>query len=554
QKRSSNNYPPDVWENLSKITLTRKALREFDRRTRENRPPQAARIQETAPRLLRSAVRRLECFARNGGPDLSKLRGYAESPSTEAAMNQSNSRTNKRQRDSGLAGSSFTGKTGTTGPYDPLFEQLLIDHGVYPDGYEDSNGNAPEPENIQALRERLARSRSSLSPSHFDEAAFKQFQRTNRGVSTEQDVMEDVFPTIRGSTGTRFHKVGRTPFNNLVEFAPGITDAKVDGYDGARPIEIELAVRRDLHGHIIPSTRTDLPAAPNHLTEVKGPAGRADVLRRQAMYAGAVGARGMFELQNYGNATPVYDGNAYTLVPGYHAGMGALQMYATHPRQSAAGQTEYHMTQLRSYAMTDTSESFRQGAAALRNSRDLSKEQRDRLIASANATARRLPPVATPFSGTASGSPVSSRTEGASFVSNTSNDEPSPELEEPPKRRRNRSSATSNVSGSVQGRRTQSLQQGSQSGSSCTSLPPSDGTDDGYLWQGYFFKRLRGGVYELKCTIHGSVQVMRAQWVPGQLCPQVFLQSAKGWIESSLDGQSLKIFARGVCVTLGKQA
>ncbi|TKA66098.1 hypothetical protein B0A55_13245 [Friedmanniomyces simplex] len=321
-------------------------------------------------------------------------------------MYQSNSGTSKRQRDSGLAGSSFTGKTGTTGPYDPQFEQLLIDHGVYPDGYEDSNGNAPEPENIQAIRERLARSRSSLSPSHFDEAAFKQFQRTNRGVSTEQDVMEDVFPTIRGNTGTRFHKAGNTPFNNLVEFAPGITDAKVDGYDGARPMEIELAVRRDLHGYIIPSTRTDLPAAPNHLTEVKGPAGRSDVLRRQAMYAGAVGARGMFELQNYGSETPVYDGNAYALVPTYHAGEGSLRVYATHPRQSAVGQTEYHMTQLGSYAMTHSSESFRQGAAALRNSRDLSKEQRDRFIASANATARRLPPAATPSSGTAGAASV----------------------------------------------------------------------------------------------------------------------------------------------------
>ncbi|KAK1053627.1 hypothetical protein LTR12_017181 [Friedmanniomyces endolithicus] len=469
-KRSADNYPPDVWDNLSKITLTRKALREFDRRTRENRHPQAARVQETAPRLLRSAVRRLERFARNGGPDLSKLRGYAELPSTKAAMSQSNSRTNKRQRDSGLAGSSFTGKTGTTGPYDPQFEQLLIDHGVYPDGYEDSNGNAPEPENIQAIRERLARSRSSLSPSHFDEAAFKHFKER----------------IAEGNTGTKFHKGANTLFNNLVEFAPGITDAKADGYDGARPIEIELAVRRDLNGYIIPSTRTDLPAALNTLTEVKGPAGRADVLRRQAMYAGAVGARGMFELQNYGNETPVYDGNAYTLVPAYHAGMGTLQMYATHPRQSAARQTEYHITQLRSYAMTDTSESFRQGAAALRNSRDLSKEQRDRFIASANAIARRLPPVATPSSGTASWSPVSSRIEGASFESNTSTDEPSPELEETPKRRRNRSSATSNVSGSVQGRRRRSLQQGSQSGSSCTSLPPSANTDDGYLWQGYF--------------------------------------------------------------------
>ncbi|KAK1092613.1 hypothetical protein LTR48_004009 [Friedmanniomyces endolithicus] len=464
QRRSADNYPPDIWDNLSKITLTRKALREFDRRTRENRHPQAARVQETAPRLLRSAVRRLEHFARNGGPDLSKLRGYAALPSTEAAMYQSNSGTSKRQRDCGLAGSSFTGKTGTTGPYDPQFEQLLIDHGVYPDGYEDSNGNAPEPENIQAIRERLARSRSSLSPSHFDEAAFKQFQRTNRGVSTEQDVMEDVFPTIRGNTGTRFHKAGNTPFNNLVEFAPGITDAKVDGYDGARPMEIELAVRRDLHGYIIPSTRTDLPAAPNHLTEVKGPAGRSDVLRRQAMYAGAVGARGMFELQNYGSETPVYDGNAYALVPTYHAGEGSLRVYATHPRQSAVGQTEYHMTQLGSYAMTHSSESFRQGAAALRNSRDLSKEQRDRFIASANATARRLPPAATPSSGTAGGSPVSSRTEGASFESNTSTDEPCAELEEPPKRQRKRSAARSNVSGSVHDRGRQSRQQGSRSG------------------------------------------------------------------------------------------
>ncbi len=37
QKRGHHNYPPEVWESLSKITLTRKALREFDRRKREHR-------------------------------------------------------------------------------------------------------------------------------------------------------------------------------------------------------------------------------------------------------------------------------------------------------------------------------------------------------------------------------------------------------------------------------------------------------------------------------------------------------------------------------------
>jgi len=58
-----------------------------------------------------------------------------------------------------------------------------------------------------------------------------------------------------------------------------------------------------------------------------------------------------------------------------------------------------------------------QRASARVNCRDLSKEQRDRFIACANATARRLPPVATPSSGTASRRPVSSKTEGASFES-----------------------------------------------------------------------------------------------------------------------------------------
>jgi hypothetical protein len=77
QKRRSDNYPPHVWDNLSKITLTRKALREFDRRIRENRRPQVARVERTAPRLLRSDTRRLERLASNGGPDLSKLRGVS---------------------------------------------------------------------------------------------------------------------------------------------------------------------------------------------------------------------------------------------------------------------------------------------------------------------------------------------------------------------------------------------------------------------------------------------------------------------------------------------
>lgn len=58
QKRSSDNYSPHichVWDNLSKITLTRKALKEFNHQTQQSKPTQTARIQETAAsQLLKS--------------------------------------------------------------------------------------------------------------------------------------------------------------------------------------------------------------------------------------------------------------------------------------------------------------------------------------------------------------------------------------------------------------------------------------------------------------------------------------------------------------------
>lgn len=61
-------------------------------------------------------------------------------------------------------------------------------------------------------------------------------------------------------------------------------------------------------------------------------------------------------------------------------------MYTSHSTQptSPKGRPEYYMTQLRSFAMTDTANIFRQGAAAFRNMRDWTKEQRDNTIARAN--------------------------------------------------------------------------------------------------------------------------------------------------------------------------
>ena len=466
-------------------------------------------------------------------------------------MSHSRDQRTKRHRDSGLPGSSFTGKTGTTGAYDPQFEQLLIDNGVYSDGHEDSNGEVPEPDNILIIRERLARSRSSLSPSHFDEATFKQFQRTNRLATSEQDVIRNVIPAIAGSGDGQYYNSGNIKFGNLAKSDPNLCAPKVDGYDGARPIKIEKRVRNDLNGYVIPSTSDHLPAVANHLTEVKGQSGRSDVLKRQATYAGGVGARSMFYLQNYGDQSPVYDGNAYTMVSTYHAGEGSLRMYATHPSQSATDQTEYHSTHVDSYTMTGNINSFRQGATAWRNSNDLAKEQRNSFIQSVNTTARRLPAVETPSSGSGSRMTASSANIGASFESDTSAGELAPEDEQPSKRHRNRMSTTSVQSLRNPDGRGREVQRLSDTTASSTKPPPPPSSHN---WLGYLFKPTADGTFEFQCIIDRRTHVMTAKWVPGQPCPRVFHSRWKRWLQASLEGENLRILPRANWITLEKLA
>ena len=112
--------------------------------------------------------------------------------------------------------------------------------------------------------------------------------------------------------------------------------------------------------------------------------------RLQATYDGALGARGMHELRSYVDPETAYDNNAYTIISTYHPNV-LLIMYTSHPVESTDPkyQTEYRTTQLNSYAMTGNPEGFRQGAAAWRNGRDLTRDQRKELIGAANIECRK---------------------------------------------------------------------------------------------------------------------------------------------------------------------
>lgn len=207
------------------------------------------------------------------------------------------------------------------------------------------------------------------------------------GISLESDVMKQVIPGIEGKS--EIPQWTNTEFTNLKSLTCEKTVApKPDSYDGVLREEIHPQVQIDLNSMIMPSrVRPKAPAAPNFFLQVKGEDGTWKVARRQVCLNGAVGARAMHSLQNYGEAEPIYDGNAYTYSAAYHDCV--LEVYAHHmtaPTPDSKG-PEYHMTLLDVIPMHLSYEMYVKGVTAFRNARDMAKKHRDKFVKMANSTA-----------------------------------------------------------------------------------------------------------------------------------------------------------------------
>lgn len=279
-------------------------------------------------------------------------------------------------------------------PYSGNFEQKLIDNGVYPSLYEHPDGRpSQDPMNLSDIEAAQCASRKSLSPSRFTQGDFEAFRRANARSSGENTGMRNVISVIAGNEATHRFEIG-LPLKSLKSFDKALSDPAPDVYYGSALSTIHPRVITDLGPYIIPSTaNTTRPAAPNFFVETKSAQGRADVAQRQVLIDGAIGARAMHQLQNYKAKESEYDNKARSFSATYHAGTGTLQTYAHHLTKppSPGEEPEYHMTQAGSYAMTHNAKSFRKGAAAYRNIRDLAKTERDRSITHANQVACEMP-------------------------------------------------------------------------------------------------------------------------------------------------------------------
>ncbi|KAI0423833.1 hypothetical protein F5Y09DRAFT_336259 [Xylaria sp. FL1042] len=386
--------PPAFWDNLSETPLTRSALRELDRRNTAAFEQKAARlsIQPATQYLGRSSqteLRQIRGFARRGGPDLSDLRAVGH-VRCGSGMSSRPSSLGRRKRGSASPSKSTltsqTTSTKSTGPYDRAFQQHLIDHGIFPDGYEYPDGKTPpQPNNLDDILCVLAKPRPSLSPSRFSDSDFRRFKRADTHASKEWQVTSTAIPIIEGEVGDSKCVSGQIPFTNLDHLTDGsLVPGNPDRYYGARPEQLNRQVRTELSGHIVPSTQHDLPIAPNFFLAVKGPDGSLAVAERQACYDGALGARGIRSLQTYGDAELDSDNKAYTITSTYHG--GTLKVYTSHPLLPASPGASggYVTTQIMAYALTSDADTFRTGAGAYRNARDWARQMRDEAIKKAN--------------------------------------------------------------------------------------------------------------------------------------------------------------------------
>lgn len=272
----------------------------------------------------------------------------------------------------------------------------MIDYCIYPPFYtfpDNPDAETPEPNNLEEEREVLSKRRPSLDSSRFTKKEFRIFQRKNKAAITEATVERTVVPLITGTSDDDIRNLSNLLFSDLEPIAgEDVVTPKPDFFDGSDMGAIHPKIRSanedgNLRKLIIPTNNVDAPVLPNFYMELKRPDGHSRVAWRQAVHVGAVGARAMHALMNYGKEEPVYDGNMYTYSSTYHD--GRLNLYAHHvaPPTAPSDRPKYYMTAVKSFVLESDMDSFRQGVTAFRNARDRARWHRDNFIRAANARA-----------------------------------------------------------------------------------------------------------------------------------------------------------------------
>ncbi|KAJ2979093.1 hypothetical protein NUW58_g7294 [Xylaria curta] len=367
-----DNFPPEFYNNLDKIFLTKRALQELDRRNSLSPAKRKKTYSEPLPSLAR--------FARQGGPDITDLRGCPE-PEDDPDFSEyvSKSRMAEVKKPNAKRSSA----------YDANFVRMMADHGIYMPDQPFEEREISTPENLDDIYQLMTKRRQSLDPKVFTEEDFRSVKARFRDVS-EGCVTHTVIPHIQACEA---HSKIPSRYNDLFNNLQPIGDKEVVGpkpdiWDGIRATAVHATVENALGKFITPKTSSQHAlVVPNFFIEAKSPDSAPIVAERQALNDGAYGARAMHSLQNFMSVEPSFDNKAYTFSATYINGI--LSFYAHHvtcPRaDSPGGLPEYWMTRLDAYSMNTHRRAFVSGATAFRNLRELAWHNREDAVQVANA-------------------------------------------------------------------------------------------------------------------------------------------------------------------------
>lgn len=269
RRQSQQETNTAYWDSLSKLWLTRRALDKLARRNRRRASPVRTTVARDLdlcdePDLLKNLSKQFKRFVRHGGPDLRDLTGVSLIPKRSKSLlissfqyrvpptanstahimpsKQSSSRTQSGSRNTlgDSTARTTTSKTRKTSPYDPNFEQNLIDILTIAFILMIMTLSDPSrPNNENEILDKLGRPRASLSPSQFPEKEFRSFKEKNSRALNEDDVKIDVFPMIQGNV--RIPSARNLVFGNLEPLPHGnLVVAKPDFYIVSRISRIAL--------------------------------------------------------------------------------------------------------------------------------------------------------------------------------------------------------------------------------------------------------------------------------------------------------------------------
>lgn len=446
--------PPEFWDNLSHIPLVKAALHEHNRRNK------SLGLLETRRRstLLDSNIQRC---ARQGSPDLSDLRGlpptsmpgdqrrpeptrnsggarkrqvrrggrggrndsgsHSASASTSASFSALTQNTQSR---SGTArgvsaedrSSHTTSNTKSSSPYDAAFKQALIDGSVWPIDHVLSStlDVPPPPDNLDEISSAICgTSRISSKPQTFTVEDWKSFRNAHNRATSEEARSRVLDGIIEGATlslDTADVKQGLIILSNLLPLLPNLVPGNPDRAYGARPETLHKSVRDALGKLILPTTALDL-LCPNFVLHVESPKGGSETAGLQAVYDGALAARGMDALWRWSaeddgnaNANANGEGNIARTITCTYASDGVLRMFAVHSRRRRRQyntslmpeeqgtihrlqDVEYITTRIGGWFMAESVQHFTEGAAAFRNGIEWARKQRGEVIQRANRRA-----------------------------------------------------------------------------------------------------------------------------------------------------------------------